>query len=648
MNTFKFFRGTYGMGGAFAVASLLFFAQTATAKELCIDELCRVSGSYSYENGTSEISGHQMDEVLFFPDAKSVQYLGQKEGTSIIFRDAAAKKHFLPKGSKGVAELKISNYQRNEEAPELGDYAKLVEAIKVVSAHSAKLAPHRLRGRILLQVEGRGEAWYVRPDVGTRVPMGRPHDAFSLMRSLGVGITNTDMEKIPLALVNLEGSPDVDGDGLSDMAEAALGTDMRNPDTDGDGYSDLEEVKTGYNPLRGYGTRNPVDMNFTRAHAGKIFLAVQRNGEAWYVHPTELKRYYLGRPHDAFEIMRHTGLGITNTDIAGIKEADADGKKTSGDTVADDQAVKSDEKKSKENTPNGYENDKKLAVSTIAKGMYRGRKISVQPFSFQNQEEFDNFWEDIFPNLEKPLVDFSSSFIAIMFGDRGDTSASVDSVTQSGETAATIDASYSGIIGSCPKGLYGAQPYHIVSVAYPTQMKEILAEGWTRAAIGSRSGPNNIPEGKCPDDHDLIALPERTYRNDAYGFSLILPDQLSSFIVERTPEVYRSQSKEYSEVVEKITFSHKSAIGNRNISVLTLDIIEKDMNWTALKERGRFNHSVVRNGIIADTTEEQFIILGETETHAIVKEGSGTQYFEFDELDVAKYGSENFIFTAIL
>jgi hypothetical protein len=43
---------------------------------------------------------------------------------------------------------------------------------------------------------------------------------------------------------------DIDGDGLSNTQESALGTDPRNPDTDGDGLSDGAEVNTyGTNPL---------------------------------------------------------------------------------------------------------------------------------------------------------------------------------------------------------------------------------------------------------------------------------------------------------------------------------------------------------------------------------------------------------------
>jgi hypothetical protein len=41
----------------------------------------------------------------------------------------------------------------------------------------------------------------------------------------------------------------MDGDGLSDAQEAALGTQPGNPDTDADGMRDGDEVRVGRNPL---------------------------------------------------------------------------------------------------------------------------------------------------------------------------------------------------------------------------------------------------------------------------------------------------------------------------------------------------------------------------------------------------------------
>lgn len=64
---------------------------------------------------------------------------------------------------------------------------------------SASLA-QRLAGRILLQVESKGEAWYVDPVELTRTYLGRPNDCFNLMREKGLGISNDNLKLIPEAI----------------------------------------------------------------------------------------------------------------------------------------------------------------------------------------------------------------------------------------------------------------------------------------------------------------------------------------------------------------------------------------------------------------------------------------------------------------
>ncbi len=175
----------------------------------------------------------------------------------------------------------------------------------------------RLSGQILLQVEENGEAWYVSPETKKRSFLGRPNDAFSIMREQGIGITNKDLLKIPASLDYLSGK-DSSGDGLPDAFKVAMGLDVDSIDTDGDGFSDYEEILQGYNPL-GPG-KLPIDENFSQKQAGKILLQVERNGEAWYVSPDNNKRYFLGRPTDAFSIMRNLGLGISNQDLEKIEK----------------------------------------------------------------------------------------------------------------------------------------------------------------------------------------------------------------------------------------------------------------------------------------------------------------------------------------
>jgi len=115
----------------------------------------------------------------------------------------------------------------------------------------------RVSGKILLQVERNGEGWYVNPDNEKKYYLGRPADAFSIMRNLGLGIKH---------------------DELNDY----------------------------------------LNSKFPSRLSGKILLDVEQNGEAYYVNPDDLKGYYLNRPADAFSIMRELGLGITNDDIRKI------------------------------------------------------------------------------------------------------------------------------------------------------------------------------------------------------------------------------------------------------------------------------------------------------------------------------------------
>ncbi len=114
----------------------------------------------------------------------------------------------------------------------------------------------KLSGRILLQTQKNGEAWYVNPDNLQRYYLGRPTDAFNIMRELGLGISDTNFENF--------------------------------------------------------------SNNVPKRLSGKILIKIEDLGKAYYIHPIDLSFNYLGRPKDAFELMRKFGLGITNENIVKI------------------------------------------------------------------------------------------------------------------------------------------------------------------------------------------------------------------------------------------------------------------------------------------------------------------------------------------
>ena len=179
----------------------------------------------------------------------------------------------------------------------------------------------KMMGKIALKVESGGEAWYFSPQSEKAHYLGRPGDAFQVMREQGVGISNQDLKKIPVGVMDQTEKRDSDDDGLSDALEKTLGTDPDNPDTDNDGYTDGVEVKNNYNP-RGEGKTNR-DKNFSRKQKGKILLQTEDKGQAWYVNPEDGKRYFLGKPADAFQVMRKAGLGISDQNFQQITDDDS-------------------------------------------------------------------------------------------------------------------------------------------------------------------------------------------------------------------------------------------------------------------------------------------------------------------------------------
>jgi hypothetical protein len=135
----------------------------------------------------------------------------------------------------------------------------------------------RLKGRIILTVQDGGEAYYVSPGAKMMYYLSRPVIAFQVLREQGIGITDKNLEKIPIG-----------------------------------------GKCPAYLPSCGNAVAN--DTGFAKDQSGKIFIQVEANGEAWYVNPADAKRYFLGRPNDAFDIMRTVSIGISKKDFEEMKK----------------------------------------------------------------------------------------------------------------------------------------------------------------------------------------------------------------------------------------------------------------------------------------------------------------------------------------
>jgi parallel beta-helix repeat protein len=121
----------------------------------------------------------------------------------------------------------------------------------------AQSLKEKLSGKILLQVESNGEAWYVDPSTYKRHYMADGNAAYDIMRNLGVGITDKNLAKIK------------------------------------------------------------SNKKFAKQNSGKIFLQIEAHGEAYYIDFDGNARY-LKNGSVAYAIMRDLGLGITNSDLEKI------------------------------------------------------------------------------------------------------------------------------------------------------------------------------------------------------------------------------------------------------------------------------------------------------------------------------------------
>jgi len=168
------------------------------------------------------------------------------------------KKNLISVGQKIKASIHFGGDENSAFHFNLSNIQIIDSGVAKPSTAISELA-NRLKGRILLQVESRGEAWYVSPKNSQRYYLAGGEDAYQIMKTLGVGISNKDFAKIK------------------------------------------------------------TDSNFRKKFIGQILLQVESHGEAYYI--SSNNRYnYLKDGAAAYKVMRELGLGIKTSDLEKIAE----------------------------------------------------------------------------------------------------------------------------------------------------------------------------------------------------------------------------------------------------------------------------------------------------------------------------------------
>jgi len=153
--------------------------------------------------------------------------------------------------------------------------AVINEEKKLTSKINKKLS-QSLAGRILLQVEQKGQAWYVNPVSLNRYYLADGASAYQALRTFGLGIKSVDLLKIPIA-------------------------------------------KNSVTPADYINIKNPIySQSLVNKLKGRIVIQVENHGEAWYINPVDGHRYYLANGDEAYQLMRNLSIGVTNDNIRKI------------------------------------------------------------------------------------------------------------------------------------------------------------------------------------------------------------------------------------------------------------------------------------------------------------------------------------------
>jgi len=185
-----------------------------------------------YYNGFDQGNGIN-SEFVFSSDSRYLVYYSLKDKNKIVRNELDLT---------GPSQKVVTSFENKNEADK---------------KTATVTTPSNLKGKILIQVESHGEAWYINPKDGKRYYMPNGSEALKIMKQFGVGMSNSDVEK----------------------------------------------MKT--------------DANFRKKFMGKILLQVESHGEAYYI-SFDGRYNYLKDGESALAVMKKLGLGISNVNLEKI------------------------------------------------------------------------------------------------------------------------------------------------------------------------------------------------------------------------------------------------------------------------------------------------------------------------------------------
>lgn len=154
------------------------------------EELREEKTEEEYESKTDDSLVDRMKGriLLQVEDHGEAHYVHPETGERYYMKDGPTAYEMMRAFGLGITNADLS------QIPEVSDEDAMLGASSVCGSNSLAA---RLRGKILLQIEEHGEAFYIHPDKCRRIYMKDGASAYQIMRKLSLGITNSDLSKVP-------------------------------------------------------------------------------------------------------------------------------------------------------------------------------------------------------------------------------------------------------------------------------------------------------------------------------------------------------------------------------------------------------------------------------------------------------------------
>ncbi|GEM_PF-2189441 len=161
--------------------------ETATSFKDETDQI--EAGKFAPEKLDSKLVTRLLGSILLQVDEHGeAWYLNPNDNKRYYMKDGSAAYQMMRSFGLGITDIDLSKIPISNTVEEIKNSSSICTTNSLAN---------RLKGKILLQVQQKGEAYYVYPKNCRMIYMKDGSMAYQIMRLLGLGITNEDLGKIP-------------------------------------------------------------------------------------------------------------------------------------------------------------------------------------------------------------------------------------------------------------------------------------------------------------------------------------------------------------------------------------------------------------------------------------------------------------------